>query len=178
MNTNTVQHETREPAINTTLVQVEERVAYKDVPMGRLADEIERISVDGRPAFPQMGPRRIRRLVMALVGVILVTGVLVAMAVDRAMGLGMAAFGVLLFITNPEFWATVARARERRRAQRQIERSTPPRRIGRRWGRLGHAPRAPLPLARARPGVAALQHPTGIMGSGENTIDVFMRWNA
>jgi hypothetical protein len=124
MNNNPVQPGARASPINTTLVQSETSETYKDLPMGALADEITRISVDGRPAHPEMGPRRIRRLVVSLVGAILIFGVLVVLLVDRTMGLGMAAFGVLLLIANPEFWATVSRARERRRAQRRVERTT------------------------------------------------------
>jgi hypothetical protein len=144
--------------------------------MDRLADEIEKISVDGRPAHPDMGPRRIRRLIMALVGVILVTGVLVALLVDRAMGLGLAAFGSVLFIVNPELWATVFRARERRRAQRELERTTPTRRAKRRT--KGQAPQAPHPLADSRTDMPTVRRPAGFMRSGENTIDAFSRWNA
>lgn len=109
----------------TTLVHSEAHVAYRDLPMGALADEITRISVDGRPAHPEIGPRRIRRLMVSLVGAILILGVLVALIVGRPIGLGMAAFGVLFLIANPELWATVFRAKERRRAQRRVERTNP-----------------------------------------------------
>ncbi|MGE3108953.1 MAG: hypothetical protein AB7N65_03155 [Vicinamibacterales bacterium] len=173
MNYNTAQHSSREPVITTAVVRAAEPVAYRDLPRDRLADEIEKISVDGRPAYPQLGPRRIRRVIMAAVGVILITGGLVALLVDGAMGLGMMAFGVLLFLMNPELWATVFRVRERRRAQRQVERATLRGRAGRRWRPNGHAPQT-----RLRTDVLAPQPPPGPPGSGEDTIDAFLRWNA
>lgn len=173
MNYNTAQHSSREPAINTAVVRAAEPVAYRDLPRDRLADEIERISVDGRPAYPQLGPRRIRRVIMAAVGVTLITGGFVALLVDGAMGLGMMAFGVLLFLMNPELWATVFNTRERRRARREVERTSLRRLAGCRWRPNGHAPQT-----RSRADVPAHQRPTGTPGSGEGTIDAFLCWNA
>lgn len=94
---------------------------YEDLPTKALEREIERISPEGKPAHPEMGPRRLGFLLVGLAALILLVGVAVAILVDVTGGIVVAALGLALFLVSPGFWATIFRARERAVAQHRVE---------------------------------------------------------
>ena len=95
--------------------------AYERLPAEDLASEIEHTSPEGRPADPMMSPRRIYLLLALFALMFIVGGVIVALAYDRTVGIGVGVAGVALLALNPTVWAAVSRARERRDAQHTVE---------------------------------------------------------
>ena len=108
--------------------------------------EIEAVSVEGRPANPRVGPRRIGLLLLSMCVVVLAAAVLAAVAVSPSVGVMLAVFSFVLLLVNPEVWASVSRARERREAQRRHQHGdTEP---AARWPRPTVVDDAPRPEAR------------------------------
>lgn len=94
---------------------------YEDLPKEELADEIERISPEGRPADPGMGPRRMGLFLSLLVGLILLIGVVTAIFGSVIMGFAFVVLGIAWMLVNPAVWASLARARERGEAKGNID---------------------------------------------------------
>jgi uncharacterized membrane protein len=83
-----------------------------------LANEIARESPEGRPAFPRLGARDIWMLLGGAALFLLVGGVLVAVFIDRQVGVTATVLSLALFLVYPIFWASILRARERQRIRR------------------------------------------------------------
>lgn len=94
---------------------------YEDLPKEELADEIEMISPEGRPADPEFGPKRMGLFLSLLVGVILLIGVVTAVFGSVIMGFAFVVLGLAWLFVNPAVWASVARARERNEAKQHID---------------------------------------------------------
>lgn len=94
---------------------------YEDVPKEVLADEIEEISPEGRPADPELGPRRMSLFLSLLVGLILLIGVVTAIFGSVIMGFAFVVLGITWMLVNPAVWASVSRARERGEAKHNID---------------------------------------------------------
>lgn len=94
---------------------------YEDLPKQELADEIEEISPEGRPADPEFGPKRMSLFLSLLVGVILLIGVITAIFGSVIMGFAFVVLGITWMLVNPAVWASVSRARERNDAKHNID---------------------------------------------------------
>lgn len=94
---------------------------YEDLPKRELADEIEEISPEGRPADPEFGPKRMSLFLSLLVGVILLIGVITAIFGSVIMGFAFVVLGITWMLVNPAVWASVSRARERNDAKHNID---------------------------------------------------------
>lgn len=94
---------------------------YEDLPKQELADEIEEISPEGRPADPEFGPKRMSLFLSLLVGVILLIGVITAIFGSLIMGFAFVVLGITWMLVNPAVWASVSRARERNDAKHNID---------------------------------------------------------
>lgn len=94
---------------------------YEDLPKEQLADEIEEISPEGRPADPEFGPKRIGLFLSLLMGVILLVGVIIAIFGSVIMGFAFVVLGLAWMLVNPAVWASVSRARERNEAKNNID---------------------------------------------------------
>ena len=102
--------------------EARQRGAQRTAPRGEDPGEdpaeeaIRRVSPEGRPAHPHFGPRQISLRLATMVVVILALGLVLALTVNRVSGIIAAVLGLLIFFASPEFWASLLRARERRRA--------------------------------------------------------------
>ena len=79
----------------------------------RLADEIAKASPEGRPAYPGLGPKGIWAMLAGAALLIVVAGLIVAIVENRSLGLTATVIGLVLFVANPVFWASILRAKER-----------------------------------------------------------------
>lgn len=86
-----------------------------------LAEEIEFLSSEGRPAHPEHGARHIGAAIAVFGAVVILSAILIGTMFDRVAGLGLVIIGMLMIAVNPAVWAGVLRARERERARRIIE---------------------------------------------------------
>lgn len=85
-----------------------------------VADEIQSVSPDGRPADSKMGPAGLHwLLVLAGLGILLVS-VLVAVTIDPAAGVVMLLVGGVAFVFSPGFFVAWARATEREEVSRTM----------------------------------------------------------
>lgn len=77
------------------------------------ARDIAERSPEGIPGDPKVGSRAVARTIVGFAVLAMFSAVLVAVFVNRWLGLavGILAFGLLL--ANPVFWAAILRARER-----------------------------------------------------------------
>ncbi|HMN41223.1 MAG TPA: hypothetical protein PKE29_10285 [Phycisphaerales bacterium] len=91
----------------------------------QLAQKIEAVSPDGRPAHPQIGPRGIGKMLLLFALVVLIAGVVVGVWLSRPLGIAIAVVGAVLFVFNPTVWAAVGRARERGKINRGQSRGEP-----------------------------------------------------
>lgn len=80
-------------------------------------EAIERVSPEGRPAHPEMGDAQISWLVLFGVIFVLVLSVVFAAIAGIAAGAVVLALGLgIAVLMNPEMWASLLRARERKRS--------------------------------------------------------------
>lgn len=77
------------------------------------ARKIEAVSPEGRPAVPEVKAAGIGLMLVSIIVLLLVIGMIVALAVSEPAGIAIAALGVLIFLINPVVWASVLRASER-----------------------------------------------------------------
>ncbi len=103
-----------------------DRRVYEELPPEELSHEIEKISAEGIPADPQTSPRQIGAWIAVCIGVLLLAGLVAGALVDPTIGLTIAIASLVVFAFNPELWANVQRAKERREAQHRVEHHTPP----------------------------------------------------
>lgn len=85
-----------------------------------LGDEIERISPEGRPGDPGAGPRQIGLLFVLFIILFLLVALVLAITVRPMVGVGVAAFTLMIFAVNPEVHASIIRARERKAAEEHV----------------------------------------------------------
>lgn len=93
-----------------------------DEELTEIAHEIENISAEGRPADPSTTPRRIGLWIAGCFAVLILVGTLIAVVFDVTFGLTVAIVALILFAFNPELWANVKRASERRTAKEEVQR--------------------------------------------------------
>lgn len=94
---------------------------YEDLPASELADEIETISPEGRPADPEFGPKRMGLFLSLLVGLVLIIGVVIAIFGSVIMGFAFVVLGIAWMLVNPAVWASLSRAKERNEAKHNID---------------------------------------------------------
>lgn len=95
--------------------------SYKDLPDEKLAEEIEKVSPEGTPAHPEVGPRRIGLFYLSLVFIGLIAGAIIGAMFGPRVGVGFAIVILVLLFINPETWAAFHRARERKRVEKRVK---------------------------------------------------------
>ena len=93
-----------------------------DAELTQIAHEIEEISAEGRPADPETTPRRIGLWIAGCFAALILVGTLIAVVADVAFGLTVAIVALIIFAFNPELWANIKRASERRIAKDEVRR--------------------------------------------------------
>lgn len=93
---------------------------YAEVSNDRLAEEIDAISAEGRPAHPEAGPGRITLYLLLASLLLLVVGLAATLTMQPVAGLVTMGVAVLLFLSNPVIWVAIIRAVERARAKDRI----------------------------------------------------------
>lgn len=81
---------------------------------------IARESPEGAAAHPEAGPRVIILLMAVAAFALLVIAFLLGLLVSPFAGIAALALAALLVLANPVFWASLSRARERRRIHDQV----------------------------------------------------------
>lgn len=81
---------------------------------------IARESPEGAAAHPEAGPRVIILLMAVAAFALLVIAFLLGLLVSPFAGIAALALAALLVLANPVFWASLSRARERRRIHNRV----------------------------------------------------------
>lgn len=81
---------------------------------------IARESPEGTPAHPEAGPRVIILLMAVAAFALLITAFVLGTLVSPFAGMAALALAALLVLANPVFWASLSRARERRKIHDHI----------------------------------------------------------
>lgn len=68
---------------------------------------------EGRPAFRGTTPGQIILLIVLALSSVIVAAVIIGLTLSPAIGFGLGAFGVILAICSPVFWASSQRAADR-----------------------------------------------------------------
>lgn len=78
-------------------------------------DRVPEHSPESRAAHPELKPKVLLLLMLSILAIVLIAATAVAIIWNIAAGVLVLVFGTgLLFIGNPEVWATTERARERK----------------------------------------------------------------
>ena len=93
---------------------------YEDLPDEQLAEEITRVSPEGEPAHPEVSPRRIGLFYVTLIFIGIIVGAVVGAIFGPRVGVGFALVILILLLINPETWAALHRARERKKAEQRL----------------------------------------------------------
>lgn len=75
--------------------------------------QIAEASPEGIPGDPSTDRHAVSRMLTISVVVMLAIALVVAVFVDRWMGLGVGALALFLMLANPVFWAAILRVKER-----------------------------------------------------------------
>ncbi len=77
------------------------------------AETVTKVSPEGRPADPGLRGCGTAVILAAFAGLMVVGGIVVAVAWSLPAGVATALLGLFLFLVNPAVWASVARAKQR-----------------------------------------------------------------
>lgn len=90
--------------------------AEPDPPVSQVADVVERVSPEGRPAEAELKPRNFLGVFAIFALLVVVAGVLVGYFVSPGIGVLLAAGSMFVLFFNPALWVGGVRERERERA--------------------------------------------------------------
>ncbi|MEO1009300.1 MAG: hypothetical protein AAFX79_12110 [Planctomycetota bacterium] len=79
------------------------------------AEDVGRISPEGRPAYPGMGVRRMWAVFLVVGAAIIMASLGFAYFINPFAGLAAATVGGFMVMVNPALWAAIFRAKERER---------------------------------------------------------------
>ena len=85
------------------------------------AQIIARESPEGQAAHPEAGPRVIILLMAVAAFALIIVSFVLGLLVSPFAGMAALALAALLVLTNPVFWASLSRARERRRIRDRVK---------------------------------------------------------